>query len=295
MGRSRLRRADLEQPFRGVRLLRAAEDPVSNRHRAAQLRELVLIEALAQRLVEGQFFSHRSAALIWGAPMPSVAVPDLHLGVVAPARAPRVGGVHGHRIALDRCLPERRDGYPVSAAASTWAALGDLSLWRLVAAGDYLVRRYRGGWGRPDAGKKPITTIERLRRTVALGRWRGVAKLRRAVDLIREDAWSPRESLIRLILVQAGLPEPDLNIDVCDQRGRFLACLDLAYPEYRVAVEYHGEQHSATYARDIERVERLRAVGWVVIQVTKALAARPDELVRRVTAELRAKGWRNAG
>lgn len=116
-------------------------------------------------------------------------------------------------------------------------------------------------------------------------------RLEHALTLIREDAWSPRETTTRLQLVRGGLPEPVLNTDVVDVAGRFLACLDMAYPEYRVAVEYQGELHHNSYARDIERVERLRAAGWIVIQVSRVLAANPAELVCRVGAALRSRGW----
>lgn len=291
VGRARLRGEDLQRPFRGVRVREAALDPGEDRFQAASRRELARIDALAQRLVPGQFFSHRSAARIWGVPLPHLEEPELHAGAVAPVRAPRIRTVHGHRIVLERCRPEQRNGYPVSSAATTWAALGDLTLAELVAAGDHLARRYRKGYLRPHAGRPPLVTLEELRAVVALGRWRNMARLQRALALIREDAWSPRESMVRLMLVRAGLPEPDLNIDVFERTGGFLACIDLAYSRYRVAIEYHGKQHSRTYAEDVERVERLRAEGWIVIQVTAALARRPDLLVRRVVDALRERGW----
>jgi very-short-patch-repair endonuclease len=53
--------------------------------------------------------------------------------------------------------------------------------------------------------------------------------------------------------------------------GVHLACIDLAYPKYKVAIEYHGQFHGAQYARDIERIGRLRAAGWIVIQVSSTL------------------------
>ena len=109
---------------------------------------------------------------------------------------------------------------------------------------------------------------------------------------MREDSWSPQESILRLGLVRAGLPEPDLNIDVFEENGSFLACLDLAYPRYRVGVEYYGIQHSDSYAEDVERMARLRANGWEMIEVTRAIAGRPWIVAARVRDALSDRGWR---
>ncbi|MDT0158146.1 hypothetical protein Q9R19_10970 [Microbacterium sp. ARD32] len=91
---------------------------------------------------------------------------------------------------------------------------------------------------------------------------------------------------MRVILVTAGLPEPELNIDVFDDRGRFLGCADMVYPEARVIVEYHGMPHGPQWAQDVERIGAFRAAGWDVIDVTSPLVNRPEELVKRVRRAL---------
>lgn len=179
------------------------------------------------------------------------------------------------------------DGLPVTTAAGTWANLGSLSLVDVIALGDYFCRVWRAGPGRPNAGMPPIATLVDLRVAIASGRRVGIRRLRDAVELIREDSWSPRESAVRCHLVLSGLPEPELNHDVFDDRGRFLGCVDLAYPSRKVAIEYHGMLHHQRYAADVERIAALRAAGWIVIEVTSALFATPDELVARVRAALR--------
>ncbi len=287
----RLRGDDLEAPFRGARMmLRACEDPL-DRYEAAKDRELRLIRALASRLVDGQFISHRSAAMLWGAPMPFRSAPELHAGVKEPMRTPRIRGVSGHAFAAGRATLREMNGIRLTSPETTFASLGVLPLPRLVALGDYLVRMYRQGYGRPNAGMAPITTLEALADAVELGRWRGMPVLRRGLELIREDSWSPRESMTRVELVRAGLPEPELNVDVFDRSGCFLGCLDMLYPRYRVAVEYQGRQHEGRYSDDVERYEALKAEEWDVILVTRALASRPGVLVGRVGAALRRRGW----
>ncbi len=77
---------------------------------------------------------------------------------------------------------------------------------------------------------------------------------------------------MRLILTDAGLPEPLLNWPVHGDRGEFLGFVDQAYPELKIAIEYEGEQHRidpGQWLRDIARYERLAEAGWRVIRVTK--------------------------
>lgn len=166
-----------------------------------------------------------------------------------------------------------------------WAQLGAWNIIDLVALGDFLCRVHRPGYGRLEAGRSPFTTIDELRATVAAGRWGHVRRLREALDLIREDSWSPRESRLRLHIIFAGMPEPLLNHDVYDDHGRFVGCVDLAYPDRKIAIEYHGVLHSRQYAADVERIAALRAAGWTVIEVTSA--SRTDVVLARIRHALR--------
>nr|WP_240948979.1 DUF559 domain-containing protein [Microbacterium sp. CFH 90308] len=101
------------------------------------------------------------------------------------------------------------------------------------------------------------------------------------------------ETRCRLILSDAGLAEPELNHVVLDSDGKFVACVDLAYAQQKIAIEYEGEHHlrdPEQWAKDIARYEALAAAGWFVIRVTKAdvFDGRAD-LVRRVRHALRAR------
>ena len=287
----RLRANDLEMYFHGTRVVRSRFPAPSQLFEEAKVHELALIRALGSRLLETQFFSHRSAAMLWGAPVPHLSAPELHVGVVSSNTPPRVKGVIGHRFLAERAQLREAAGLSLLSPACTLATMGALPVADLVVLGDHLARRYRPGIGRKNVGKPPLATIAELEAVVNLGRWQGVERLRKALKFIREDSWSPQETLTRLTMLQGGLPEPQLNIDLFDRNGHFLACVDMAYPEYKVVVEYHGEQHELRYADDIERVERLRAAGWIVVQVTKELARRPRALMARIAKELRARGW----
>jgi hypothetical protein len=297
----RLRGRDLLHPFHGVRMHPPEIDPALHPLETSRIRELARLHALARRLAPGQFFSHLSAARLWGIPLPGhFEHPErasIHLSVHSPGRAPRVTGVRGHRIAPERCPVVDLEGLPTAAPANTWAMLGGLGLSpsELVAAGDHLVRVSRAGHGRRDVGKPPLTTVEELHAAVELGRWSGAPALAQALALVREDSWSPQESLIRVGLVRAGLPEPELNVDVFDGHGGFLGCVDLAYRKYRVGIEYYGQVHSTRFAQDVERIASLREADWEMVEVTRAVRGRPRVVAERVRRALEQRGWRAEG
>jgi very-short-patch-repair endonuclease len=109
---------------------------------------------------------------------------------------------------------------------------------------------------------------------------RGSRRARRAVALADARAESPPESRLRLLLRSAGLaPEPQYVVR--DPDGRFIARVDLAFPDLRVAVEYDGSWHGnpGQLARDRRRLNALVAAGWTVLHVTAADLHHPDRLV----------------
>ncbi|WP_308465603.1 hypothetical protein [Rathayibacter soli] len=221
--------------------------------------------------------------------------PVPHVSVLYGDSAPRARGVHGHRLAGDPSHLQLHDGMRVASPALTWVTLSHLPLYDLVAVGDYFARVWRKeGFYRVNPGMPPLASLAQLSAAVEEGRRTGIRSLRAALPLIRTDAWSRPETWTRLTLTDAGLPEPVLNRDQYDRYGDFLACVDLAYPALKIAIEYQGQHHAAQYARDIERVERMRAEGWIVIQVSSVLLFdHPAELVRRVRAALIERGWRD--
>jgi hypothetical protein len=124
---------------------------------------------------------------------------------------------------------------------------------------------------------------------------RGVVQLREVLDLMDSGAESPQETRTRLLLVDAGLPRPRTQIIVYGNfGGRKYAKVDLGYGDFKVGVEYDGEQHWTNpqqYAYDIDRHAELLARGWVIIRVSaEMLRYRPGVIVARVCAALRAAG-----
>ena len=294
VGRGRLRSADLARPFHGVRA-RADPDPLpEDPYERATAETLRLARAYATRMRADEFFAYATAAQLYGAPIPTVLgreVRPLDVGVFGSASLPRCEGVRGRRLTPEMTSVVMHDGFRLASPGSTWAMLGSWSLIDLVALGDYFCRVWRDGVGRRDVGRAPLATREQLSAALGAGRRRGAPRLRQALSLIREDAWSPRESACRVRLVLGGFPEPELNADVFDSAGSFLGCFDMVFRRWRVAVEYQGRVHGERYSHDVERVERARHAGWSVVQVTSTLHADPPRLLSRVGSALRSRGW----
>ena len=298
VGRGRLHGRDLETPFPGLRARidpdpsdPEPDDPYLRQRRARTERARLY----ARRMPDSQHISHESAAALWGGPVPLAFGPDdriaeasnlpVHVTVIGDGPLTRTDGVARHRGRADRTFVTEHDGIRLATPATTWASLGALSVVDLVALGDYFCRVWRQGRGRPTPGRAPLATIDELRAATGSGRRFGIGRLRQAVEWIREDSWSPRESAVRCVLMGAGLPEPELNVDIYHE-GRFLGCADLVYASRRVIVEYHGMLHGASWAADVERIAAFRAAGWTVIDVTAPLLRRPDDLIARVRRAL---------
>ena len=114
---------------------------------------------------------------------------------------------------------------------------------------------------------------------------RGITRARQAVGLFDAGAQSPKESWLRVVLIQQGLPRPQTQIPVCDEFGSMIAYLDMGWEDVKVAVEYDGDHHRSDrtqYGWDIRRLEMLQRRGWIVVRVVAG--DRPAEIVRRVRA-----------
>ncbi|UYP18323.1 hypothetical protein OED52_16915 [Rhodococcus sp. Z13] len=122
---------------------------------------------------------------------------------------------------------------------------------------------------------------------------RHLLRMRTVLELADGGAASPPETHTRLLLVRAGLPRPETQIEIFDDAG-FVARADMGWKEWRRLVEYDGVQHWTDPAQrtlDIDRYARLPELGWTVIRVgADLLYRRPHVLVERVRRALRAAG-----
>ncbi|MER6592503.1 hypothetical protein ABT214_11725 [Micromonospora purpureochromogenes] len=98
---------------------------------------------------------------------------------------------------------------------------------------------------------------------------RGWRRFAQAVSLSDAGAESPPESHLRVRLVEAGLPRP-VTQHVIERAGRFVARVDLAWPELKIAIEYDGLWHHDPdqFHRDRQRLNRMLGDDWIVLHVT---------------------------
>jgi len=183
----RMRAGDLDTPFHGVRTTqvessaekpgsRESSDELEKRH--ARIRGRA--GAYAARMGEHEFFSHLTAAVLWGLPLPreAVASHDLHVSVFAPRRAPRCRGVIGHqaRPGSSTVRVHRATGLRVSSPASTWASLATMleHPYDLIAVADALVHIERMPGGFAGSTVPPLSTVEELNACVGAARRVGI-------------------------------------------------------------------------------------------------------------------------
>lgn len=282
----RLRGTDLQAPFHGVRS--TALPPTNDRYD----RTRALCAAFATRMPAHVGFSHLTAMRLFGLPEPSRLQADerLHATAIAPHRAPKAAGVRGYQMSIALASTPGtlllRDGLRVVAPLDTWCQMASqLDRDELVVLGDALVRRQR-----------PLAGLAELEAAVArYAGARGARRLAEALPLIRPGTDSPRETTLRLALLGAGLPEPEVNTRIYDDAGLPIARGDLVYRTYKVLVEYDGGQHqedSWQYYSDIDRLDRLAEAGWRVIRVNKThRGARLEEALQAIRRALVERGW----
>jgi very-short-patch-repair endonuclease len=114
-----------------------------------------------------------------------------------------------------------------------------------------------------------VTRLDLQGYASAMAGRRGWRPPMRAAGLADGRSESPMESRLRVRLVLAGLPRPEAQF-VVRQNGRFIARVDLAWPELKIAIEYDGLWHNdrQQFHQDRQRLNALTAAGWTVLHVT---------------------------
>ncbi|MGJ9404144.1 hypothetical protein [Arthrobacter sp. KK5.5] len=226
---------------------------------------------------DGSFASHLTAGRIHGLWLPRrlQSGGPLHLTRYR-SRPLEITGVACHRIRQFKggttTIPAPSDGpphsiLPISTPARTWLELAQtLRQDDLVAIGDQLVRQ---PYTHFEARREPLATREQL--LLLLDRYRGFpgsGNARAALELVRVGSDSAMETKLRLALIRAGLPEPELQIRA-EPDDPFSASCDLGYRSARLAIQYDGAHHrTAEQLRvDNRRDRAFTAGGWNYIKL----------------------------
>jgi very-short-patch-repair endonuclease len=121
-------------------------------------------------------------------------------------------------------------------------------------------------------------------------RTKGIRQFRRVVELAEPKTESPMETRLRMLLVLARLPRPQVQVSLHDDHGRFLGRVDLFYPAQRLAIEYDGGTHRNSLVEDNRRQNLLVSAGHRLLRFTVAdIRETPAGVVDQVLAALPVK------
>ena len=195
-------------------------DDAGRRHRVDCL--AVLLELHRRTAV----ISHESAARLWGFPV--------RTDLLGPVRL------------TDPTLSRRGRGYTVTQAPLRTEETARSGPLRLTAAGRTLLDCARQ-WDVDDAVVAldaallagTVTEQQLAEGATALRGWPGARAAARAVALADGRAESPLESRGRLRIVGAGLPRPDLQVEI-RTGGRLVAVVDAWLEQAAIAIEFDG-------------------------------------------------------
>ena len=264
--------------LRGSAFLRLAHDLVVRLDDAIDARERLRL--LAAVLPPDAAYSHLTAAHLLGAHVdaPRRAHVALTPRRVLPQRPEFV--VHARRLGPADVV--EHEGLRVTSGAQTFLDLAQvLPPAELVAVGDALL------------AAEHLTAEALAERLDRAARVRGVVRARECGPMLSPKAMSRPESLIRYWLTVSDLPDPQPQVPVHDRWGRAVAHGDLGYAEWKVLLEYEGQQHATVeqFGSDIDRYSLMAADGWLTLRFAKRHLNR-GTVVDRTARTLMSRGWR---
>lgn len=227
----------------------------------------------------GAVISHLSAADVWGLHIPFRPRDDERVHVTVPAGS-RAESRVDRRLYRSPLGPEdviRRRALPTTTPARTWRDLAAiLEPSALLAVTDQMLKR--------------LCTPDELQDQLHIRpSGRGCARARKVLPLGDPRSESPMESVVRWLIIEAGLPCPDVQHVVRDASGAFLARADFAWPEQRVIAEFDGDVHREreVFVKDVRRQNALVAAGWTILRFTSAdVLGRPEYVVEQIRRAL---------
>jgi hypothetical protein len=186
-----------------------------------------------------------------------------------------------HAASLDVSEVAVIDGISVTTLPRTVADLArSLSFEQAVVAGDAALRL---GLSRDEVedGLRPMR------------RWPGVVQARRVMRFLDGRSESPGESRSRVAFLTSGIPSPEPQYEVHDERGRLIGRTDFAWEQFHTLGEFDGkakygrllrpgEMPDDAVYREKVREDALRGAGWQVVRWTWADLARAQEIASRL-------------
>ncbi len=137
------------------------------------------------------------------------------------------------------------------------------------------------------AVRSRATTAADLIRFGAAAKARAGSRRLLALAALAAPAESPMETRLRWLLIQSGLPLPEVQTDLRDSDGRFVGRADLYYPAGRLVLEYDGGNHRERLIEDDRRQNLIVNAGFRLLRFTAAdIHNRPDVVAAQVRGAL---------
>lgn len=188
-----------------------------------------LIAATLPQLEPNAVLCHGSAAVLHGLPVWHHSIAATHVVRDGNGGGQRRDHVHLHRTPLEPDDVTTVDGMLVTTLGRTVADLGRAApKMESVAAGDHALRLGL----EPDELQQVLATMYR---------WPGVRAARSMADFLDHRSESAGESGSRVRMMQDGIPQPELQRELFDEDGTFIARVDFFWEEHRTVGEFDGE------------------------------------------------------
>ena len=185
-------------------------------------------------------------------------------------------------------MVHQRTGAPQQLVSSRWATC---PAWTAVEIAR-LVRRPRALAALDAALRSGWCELEDLGKAVDQQRGRrGIVAVRELLPLADGRSESAMESEARLVMLDHGLPRPELQHRIRGRDGHIWR-VDYAWPQARVAVEYESvawQVGRAEMERDKKRFAGIQEAGWIVIPIlVEDVRRHPARMCDRIRGHLNA-------
>ena len=265
-----MRRRDFVQLVKGVWIDRSARDHLS------------LIRAALLVHPDDAYACRQSAAIVLGLPVPDC--PFAHVTVAKQEDRHYRAQIKPHVTQRPRRVIVV-DGIRTTDPIATFIdCAGSLALVDLVVLGDAMVKKYKID---PDELRRACRN--------STDYYAGLARI--AAYYVRKGVDSPMETRLRMLIVLAGLPEPEVNFISRWEDGSWRRRYDLCYLAIKLIVEYEGRQHAEDpeqWLSDIDRREEFDDEGFRILLVTaEGIFNDPERTLRRVRRQLILRGMPN--
>ncbi|MBO0829668.1 MAG: type IV toxin-antitoxin system AbiEi family antitoxin domain-containing protein [Streptosporangiales bacterium] len=255
-------------------------------------RHRILMRAVHLSLGDRVAFSHTSAALAHGFDLWAVDLTRVHVTRLDGGAGRVERDLQHHVGELADGDVTRVDGLPTTAPTRT------------VLETSMIVPVEQGLVVADSALRMGAVSRERLRELLESSReWPGARDAGAVVSLADGRAESAGETRARLAMSDAGLPAPELQVDICDRFGTLVGRVDFLFPEQNTIVEFDGKvKYDGTYGEPSDvvyeeklREDRLREMGYEFVRITWADLGNPARLAARIRhAFARAEARRTA-